>query len=459
MTTAFLFSLLPVAASAAVLHVPADYPTIQQALDAATSGDEVLVAPGTYNVHLLMGAFQSGVMLHSEAGAATTILDAGGFNFVINITNAGPGTEVVGFTIQNGATCGLLVQNSSPLLQDNIIRNNFNNTGGGIYLQASPAKVLHNDIHDNVAKASGGGIYCDNLSLAQIEDNTIAGNHSQGDAGGLFVASNIAVKNNHFLGNFAAGQGGGCLAAGASALQGNEFSGNTSGNKGGGVYVTGSPIVDGNTFVGNDGAAGGGGVYAAVGTPTLSNNLIRDNLAGGGGGGGILVELNTTPSIIGNQILRNTSTTQGGGLHVSFGNMTLTGNTIALNTCSTNGGGLDATGNAHVSLRNCIVSHSQAGGGVFCEVGSSVAFQCDDVWGNSGFDFSGVPNPIGTQGNVSSDPLYCNLGTLDVHLAGSSSCAAAHSAGCGLIGALDVNCDAPVATQDRTWGSIKAQYR
>ncbi len=41
--------VLAVDAPAAVLHVPAEYPTIQAALNAAANtGDEILVAPGTY---------------------------------------------------------------------------------------------------------------------------------------------------------------------------------------------------------------------------------------------------------------------------------------------------------------------------------------------------------------------------------------------------------------------------
>ena len=31
-----------------VIHVPADYPTIQEAINAAVNGDTVLVSPGTY---------------------------------------------------------------------------------------------------------------------------------------------------------------------------------------------------------------------------------------------------------------------------------------------------------------------------------------------------------------------------------------------------------------------------
>src|SRR5262249_31316089 len=43
----FLLAAIP-SARAATINVPADYPTIQAAIDAAVNGDEILVAPGTY---------------------------------------------------------------------------------------------------------------------------------------------------------------------------------------------------------------------------------------------------------------------------------------------------------------------------------------------------------------------------------------------------------------------------
>ena len=44
---AFLLLLSPAFLSATTIHVPADQPTIQAGLDAASAGDSVMVACGT----------------------------------------------------------------------------------------------------------------------------------------------------------------------------------------------------------------------------------------------------------------------------------------------------------------------------------------------------------------------------------------------------------------------------
>ena len=52
--------LLALPAAAAIIHVPADQPTIQTAIDQAVAGDTVLVAPGTYFENITM---KSGVVV------------------------------------------------------------------------------------------------------------------------------------------------------------------------------------------------------------------------------------------------------------------------------------------------------------------------------------------------------------------------------------------------------------
>jgi hypothetical protein len=72
LATAALLS--PALAPADIIHVPDDYPTIQAALSAATDGDEVVVAPGTYTSRLTMGPVS--VVPRSGSGDPTdTILD------------------------------------------------------------------------------------------------------------------------------------------------------------------------------------------------------------------------------------------------------------------------------------------------------------------------------------------------------------------------------------------------
>lgn len=38
-----------------MIHIPADYPTIQQGINVAFNGDTVLVEPGTYNENINFG--------------------------------------------------------------------------------------------------------------------------------------------------------------------------------------------------------------------------------------------------------------------------------------------------------------------------------------------------------------------------------------------------------------------
>jgi hypothetical protein len=94
--------LVPAVSTAAIIHVPGDVTTIENALLAAASHDTVLVAPGTYFVNLEWPA-TAGIKFLSEAGALMTILDGRDDVQVVGIyTEVDTTTVVRGFTIQNG---------------------------------------------------------------------------------------------------------------------------------------------------------------------------------------------------------------------------------------------------------------------------------------------------------------------------------------------------------------------
>lgn len=64
----YAYSTAP-ATAGNIIHVPADYATIQGAIDAATDGTKILVAAGTYNEGLILIDGLDGLSLGTETGA------------------------------------------------------------------------------------------------------------------------------------------------------------------------------------------------------------------------------------------------------------------------------------------------------------------------------------------------------------------------------------------------------
>ncbi|HTE06867.1 MAG TPA: right-handed parallel beta-helix repeat-containing protein, partial [Planctomycetota bacterium] len=88
--------------SAGTLHVPGDAATIQQAINAASGGDTILVAPGTYVERIdLLG---KKLIVQSTDGAAVTTINGAGGGTVVTVDDVSPpGTMLRGFTITGGA--------------------------------------------------------------------------------------------------------------------------------------------------------------------------------------------------------------------------------------------------------------------------------------------------------------------------------------------------------------------
>ncbi len=90
-----------------LIHVPADFPTVQAGLDVATTGDSVLVAAGTYQENLVWPSV-NGVSLIG-AGPGESILDGDGQASVIQFivgTQLDSTTLLQGFSIINGLETG-----------------------------------------------------------------------------------------------------------------------------------------------------------------------------------------------------------------------------------------------------------------------------------------------------------------------------------------------------------------
>lgn len=185
-----LFFTTPITAD--TLNVPsASYPTIQDAIDAAGSGDIVQVAAGIYYERI---THKSGVQVLG-AGKTVTTINGQSLGAVVTATNVSSTAKLDGFTITNGS--------------------GFSSLGGGIYLNNGDLVISNcriTDNHTSGALAKGGGIYCTSYSSATIQDCEITLNSSK-HGGGIYIDNCAAISNCQITQNTATGddKGGGIL--------------------------------------------------------------------------------------------------------------------------------------------------------------------------------------------------------------------------------------------------------
>jgi hypothetical protein len=263
-----LILLLAVTANSTVRRVPAEYATIQMAIDAAVNTDTVLVAQGTYTENIVFRGKRIVVTSRFvETGdpsfIRSTIINGGSPAFAdsgscVRIVNGEDSTAIVqGFTLTGGYGTlwqdehgpgryweggGVFIALSSPTIRFNIIRNNNVNRpggastgGGGIRLGDGSPRIINNLILSNAGMYGGGivsnyasPIIRNNVIAYNVVSQAIAGTPTFG-GGGLWFNGAVAgnrVENNTVVGNSSAGtvnsgangRGGGMIAVFGATL-------------------------------------------------------------------------------------------------------------------------------------------------------------------------------------------------------------------------------------------------
>ena len=312
---AFL-TLRPARASAATLRVPQNYASIEAAYDAAVNGDEILVAPGNYNV-CLSGNRSKMLAIKAQYPAATSpaaqqsVLNSAcshviQFNTPLDndgIFQPGDHVEFVGFVLK-GSDDGFSYEGASGIVKDNIITGQSDDpididgaseahifanilkdgVGGGDGIEnrlySIPGtreikiiirnNIIFNSINDGIQLIDQTGsktlrkyLIANNLIINNGQaglGTTQGGNSSQTDVG-YTMPESIYVLHNTFIGN-----SWGAIIGGANMKVHNNIFYNN--GKVAVKNVSGQSVVSHNLFFGN--------AFDHQGSNLLSPNLFSD---------------------------------------------------------------------------------------------------------------------------------------------------------------------------------------
>jgi hypothetical protein len=413
-TVALSLSILALAAittpSAAVTYVvkpdsTGDFPTIQDAVEAAADGDEIVLADGVYRGY--------GNRNIDYLGRAITVRSMSGNPDLCAIDLEWTYCECIVF--QSGETEASVLEGVSVLRSDDGVICVFCKFPGAIHI-AGASPTIRNV---TVSECSGDGIYVD---------------------GGAPVLEDCSIVNNY-------GTGLSLMSASATITGGVIAANSSSRSHGGGMFLSGSDATIENCDIRRNSAyfAGGphrgGGIFIGRGAPVIRNSVIAENWATHEGGGIYAASGASGPEIVGCTIASNEAAT-GGGIYVRGDYHGAPGVAVLERT---------------ILWGNCA---SVEGREAYVAAAFTAEFQCSDV------DSAGVAGPgsvVWVADNLFTDPLLCEpadcplVPSIDGVYSLRKGSPALNAPNCGLIGALGVGC--LVSVEASSWARIKAQYR
>ena len=377
--------------------------TIQEAINAASEGDEIWIKKGTYPLSTqitvdtsvdIYGGFAGSETQRDERDWSTNVTSIDGQDSVYHCFYITADTIIDGLTITGGNANGdvpdqrgggIYIYQASPTITNCTLTGNSAEFGGGIYNRRSSPSIMNCIFMENAAVNYGGAI--ENYQSSPAIDKCI-------------ISENTAQK-------------------------------------GGGIYNDqSSPTISDCTLSKNNSTESGGGIYSRESSPIITNCNFKDNASDFGGG--ILNGAESPSKIISCSFNGNTAATSGGGMYIDTSSPAIT-NCILSDNSATYGGALYNDNSSPVMV-NCTLSENSAincGGGMRNKNASTANITNCILWANTAPDDPEIYNddtstPIITscniqggyvgQGNINSDPLFVSPSNGDFHLTATSPC-------------------------------------
>jgi hypothetical protein len=361
--------------------------SLQSALDAASDGDFIKMAGGTYN-----GVRNDGGRLHHALVGKSVTIEGGYFPRTDNnaVTDGiyslndweepHPVESATIIDVNDQGRAFFITGNIAPTLSFLTLRRgnaltlgdgppgSTGGAGGAVYVDgASP--IFKNVITEDSRALFGSGFYLRNAGgsytgLTVLENGTGVSN---GRGGGFYIeGGQPTLQNMTIQANIAISGVGLYLDNSAATVIQNTIqnNGNNTTLDGGAIYAAaGTPILGGNLLLGNQNSGSnsrGGGIYLTASNANVTRNRFENNRAGLGGGiyigGG-------RPNLTNNMLIRNVGASNGGALYTINSPLDVRNNTWVGNSTIQNGGSalLFAAPSVPLSLtNNIIIDHSLA---------------------------------------------------------------------------------------------------
>ena len=289
------------------LQVPSCYDTIQDAIDAAEDGDEVVVQPGEYYETIdFLGkditvrgtdpesdeTTYNTQIIHPEAGPMMGMPTS----LVTFTSGEGPDALLTGVTLMGGTVHiarGALVyiEDSSPTFSYcQMYDGHADLFGGAMYIENSHTEVYNTIFIENFASLEGGAIYVAQFGSPNFYDCRFLGNYAElGGGGAIYVNGNgdLELSECIFVENYANTLGGAiCLETRRNSwITDCGFFANSAQIGGAVASRESAPMFKYCLFADNSACDDGGAIFAYAGSSRVIECEFFENYAGFGGPG------------------------------------------------------------------------------------------------------------------------------------------------------------------------------
>ena len=411
-----IFLLIPSAAAASwtvATDGSGDFTSIQDAVDAASTGDDITVEPGTYEEALDFGGKDLTVV--SSGGSSVTTIDGdGAHSFAVRFESGeSASARLEGFTLDNvTGYAALWVDGASPTLVDLVVEGLKPSSGSAVMVSDGGPTFSSCTFTDNQSSDDGGHLHASNPVDLVIEDSSFSGGDADEHGGGVYLegdcstAASVSVSGSTFSGNTswesntsATGSdhlyatcvdlvsadnlfdatvllNGTTFIAGAGGFSFSDTDSTWQDSVGPALYIfdehVGSHSLDGSVFTGNEGSTGSGGrpgalyLHGRSSTPTAT--LTDVWIEGNAGNAGAVLADSFAVTLTDSTLLSNSNNyIYGGGLTMEEGSLEISGCTFEDNE-GYEGGGLWAKDTVTIEDTVFTGNHaSEYGGGAWLE--------------------------------------------------------------------------------------------